>query len=122
VSDKTKKKTTVRISPRLKQEISKHMAENGYGLHGKSKWLASAITEFDKIPNNSDLISQAIEINPGGPTLVEGFYLSPNIVETINIIAVKVRQKRPLLEGVKSAILRASIINKLINQYELSIE
>ena len=42
----SKKRTTFRLSSPAKQEMTVQIAQGGYGMRGKSKWLADTVDEF----------------------------------------------------------------------------
>lgn len=112
---KTKtKKITVRFSNKLKQAMEKSIIENGYGMHGKSKWVSEAITVFASLSNLNEFIEEGENINQGMLEKVEAFYLSSSTMLILKELMMKARQYNPLLEGVQSSIVRASVINKLI--------
>lgn len=110
---KSKKKITVRISRKMKNEMEKNIIASGYGLHGKSKWLSDAILSFNGMPNKLEFITEGEDIHQGLLELVEAFYLSEEINKTLRTLMINARKEAPLLKGVQSSIIRACVIAKL---------
>ncbi len=114
MSKEKTKKITVRFSNKMKREMEKDIIENGYGMHGKSKWVSEAITALSVLSNLNELIEDGENINQGILESVEAFYLSENTMTVLKELMIKARRYNPMLVGVQSSIIRASVINKLI--------
>ena len=114
VKEKTKK-ITVRFSHKLKQAMEKEIIENGYGMHGKSRWVSEAIISLSNITNLNELIEDGENINQGTLGIVEAFYIPESTFRILRRLMLNARKHNPLLEGVQSSIIRASVINKLIH-------
>jgi len=108
------KKITVRFPKRLKAEMQAALIKSGYGLHGKSRWLKEAITNFLRQPDFVDYVEQGIDINQAELSEVEAFYLDLDTITMVKSAFVKVRVKYPLFEGVQSALIRAAVIYSLM--------
>lgn len=106
--------TTIKIPKDLEQKILKAVIERGYGLHGKSKWVSEAIEGLLGLPNMAEFVDVAsvMEINTPQKTMSVRFSLG--VSKKIEDGVIRVRKEFPAMEGVKSNILRASIIQKLI--------
>jgi hypothetical protein len=111
---KKTKKVTVRFSKRLKSEMLNALVKSGYGLRGKSKWLVEAIELFLKQSNFVELAEQGIDINQAELTEVEAFYLDRATIEKIKKASIDIRKQYPLFEGVQSALIRSSVIYRLM--------
>lgn len=109
----SKAKTTYRLTKQLKIDMLQVMALT-VGKKQKSKWINEAIGSF-------------IKADPGLTTVglgedYETFDVTDDLVvdeTTQNILEeaiLKIRRQDPLYEGVKSAIIRASIKHKVYNQ------
>lgn len=114
MTNKKSKKVTVRFSQQLKQAMEKQIIESGYGMHGKSKWVSDAITALATLSHLHELIEDGENINQGVLAAVEAFYLPQAVFKILRELMMHVRKHHPLLEGVQSAIIRTSVINKLI--------
>lgn len=108
------RKVTVRFSKRLKFEMQESIIHQGYGLHGKSKWLGDAIINFLEQRNYIELVEHAVNINQSELSEVEAFYLKEATIISLRSALLKVRVKYPLLEGVQSAFIRACVIYRLM--------
>lgn len=112
--EKHSKKITVRFSKRLKSEMLNTLVNSGYGLRGKSKWLAEAIQLFLKQSNFVELAEQGIDINQAELTEVEAFYLDFHTIEKVKKATIDIRKQHPLFEGVQSALIRSAVIYRLM--------
>ena len=70
---KKNKKITVRFSRRLKEEMQKSIINNGYGMHGKSKWFSDAINSFTQQSDYVELVEHGVDINQAELAEVEAF-------------------------------------------------
>jgi hypothetical protein len=111
---KKTKKLTVRFSKRLKAEMLNALIKSGYGLRGKSKWIAESIHLLLKQNNFIELAEQGIDINQAELIEVEAFYLDIETIHLIKKALIEIRVKYPLFEGVQSAIVRAAVIYRLM--------
>jgi hypothetical protein len=114
INSKKTKKITVRFPKRLKLEMQSALIKSGYGLHGKSRWLKEALSQFLNTANFVDYVEQGIAINQAELTDVEAFYLDMETIQLMRAAFLKVRQAFPLFEGVQSALIRASIVYQLM--------
>lgn len=106
-------KLTVRLPQSLRKEMLKAIIEGDYGMRGKSKWLLEAITAFLNKENFVDFVDIGSEMDGSELTAVEAFYLPVELLYTMDHAVLEVRKKYPMMEGVKSVIIRSSIIQKL---------
>lgn len=104
-----------KIPASLEIEINKKLVAEGYGLRGKSKWICDAITQFLNC-QDKDFILDCIEFSEELKNLNKSISFRPT--ETVYILLdqwiVAVRMKMPMIEGVKSKIIRTAIIHKLL--------
>jgi hypothetical protein len=112
--EKKTKKVTVRFSKRLKSEMLNALVNSGYGLRGKSKWLAEAIQLFQKQSNFIELADQGMDINQAELTEVEAFYLDAETIEKVKKASIDIRKQHPLFAGVQSALIRSAVIYRLM--------
>jgi metal-responsive CopG/Arc/MetJ family transcriptional regulator len=94
------------------KEIRERMLDEGYSLREKSKWISEAIENFLQLKNFQSLVEIAELVNDF--TKTETIYIPDYLEEKIEEAIIKVRKQYPTLEGVKSLIIRASIIRRLI--------
>lgn len=106
------KRLSVILPAYAAKEIHTRMLEEGYSLREKSKWIAEAIDDFLQLKEYQALVEMAELVDD----LVkqETIYITPGIEEKMEKAIIKVRKQYPTLEGVKSLIVRASIIRRLV--------
>ena len=88
------------------------MLDEGYSLREKSKWISEAIEDFLTLKEYQSLVEMAELVNDF--TKNETIYITPDIEDKLDEAIIKVRTQYPTLEGVKSLIVRASIIRRLV--------
>ena len=107
-------KITIRIPEVLRKEVLQVIVDDNYGLRGKSRWVAEAIIDFLNKENFLDFVDIGSEMNGADLIAIESFYLSAEILDAIEKAMLKIRQKYPMMEGIKSVIIRSSIIQRLL--------
>lgn len=107
-----KKRLSVILPANAVKEIHTRMFEEGYSLREKSKWISEAIEDFLQLKEYQTLVEMAELVDD----LVkqEIIYMTPEIEEKMEEAIIKVRKPYPTLEGVKSLIVRASIVRRLV--------
>ncbi len=108
-----KARISVILPKKVCQEVREHMLMKGYTLREKSKWYHEAIVEFLKIPDFPSYVEMAIYVDLLSTS--ETFYISEELEDMLEKALIDVRKKYPALEGVKSLIVRASIIQRLLS-------
>ncbi len=114
MSDKISSKS-FKIPSTLEIEMNKKIVAQGYGLRGKSKWISDSLEQFLTCQDEHfvlECISYAEELENLDKTVT--FRLSPAIDELLNCWAIKARVNMPMIEGVKSKIIRTAIIHGLL--------
>ncbi len=101
-----------RINENTEKEMFSCLVNEGYGLKGKSKWIVDSVESFLKMPEYWDLVDIASEQGDlNRPVMcVVPESLNKKIENSID----EVRAHFPRLEGVKSNIFRAAIMQRLI--------
>lgn len=94
------------------KEIHARMLDEDYSLREKSKWISEAIEDFLLLKEYQSLVEMAELVEDLAKT--ETVYITPELEEKLEEAIVKVRQQYPILEGVKSLIVRASIVRRLV--------
>lgn len=107
-----KKRISVILPTNAIKEIHTHMLDDGYSLREKSKWISEAIEDFVKLKEYQSLVEMAELVDDLAKT--ETIYITADIEEKLEEAILKVRTQYPTLEGVKSLIVRASIIRRLV--------
>lgn len=100
------------MSSNAVKEIHTKMLDEGYSLREKSKWISEAIEDFLTLKEYQSLVEMAELVNDLAKN--ETIYITPDIEDKLDEAIIKVRTQYPSLEGVKSLIVRASIIRRLV--------
>lgn len=100
------------MSSNAVKEIHTKMLDEGYSLREKSKWISEAIEDFLTLKEYQSLVEMAELVNDLPKN--EIIYITSDIEDKLDEAIIKVRTQYPTLEGVKSLIVRASIIRRLV--------
>ena len=105
--------TSIKLTAAIEKEMLRMVIEEGYGLRGKSRWITEATHGFLLMPNYPELVDIAdVELDQGR---VISFRLQDSLMHDIEKAIVEIRKQYPAMEGVKSKIFRASILQRLLN-------
>jgi hypothetical protein len=104
--------TTVKLPKKIYQKLLERVVSDGLGLRGKSKWIIHAIETFLQMENYPELVDIASEMDL--LTEVLSMRLPMDVVTRLDSAVIETRRLYPALEGVRSSIIRASIIQNLI--------
>jgi hypothetical protein len=107
-----KSRINVILPKNISKEMRERMLKDDYGLREKSRWVSEAIESFLKLEDFPILVELANLVD--GLTNAETIHITPELEDTLEKAILHVRQKYPVLEGVKSLIVRASIIRRLV--------
>lgn len=104
--------TSIKLQKKLHRRLQQRIIADGYGMRGKSRWIIEAVesllqlNDFPSlvdIANNMDQLSDIISIR-----------LPASLMNQIEEAVIAVRKQYPRMEGVKSNLIRASIIQRLL--------
>lgn len=104
--------TTVKMPRPLMQEMLEKVINDRYGMRGKSKWIIEAIISFLKLPDYEELVNIADDIEDVSE--VVSLRLPVDVMVELENAVITVRKIYPAMEGVKSNIIRGSIIQRLL--------
>ena len=105
------KMTSVKLPGSLHQQVLENIVKNGYGLRGKSRWVVEAVSSFLGLSNYQELVDIATEeLGLLHETIC--VRLPDEIDREIDSVIISVRKQYPDMEGVRSNIIRASIMQK----------
>ncbi len=107
-----KKRISIILPTNAIREIHERMIDEGYSLREKSKWISEAIEDFLKLKEYQSLVEIAELVDDLAKT--ETVSITSDIEEKLEEAIIKVRQQFPTIEGVKSLIVRASIVRRLV--------
>jgi hypothetical protein len=106
--------TSIKLQKNLHRRLQQRIIEDGYGMRGKSKWIIESIesllqlTDYPSlvdIAENMDQLNDIVSIRVPEDTMLR-----------IEQAIVHVRKQYPIIEGVKSNLIRASIVQRLLRQ------
>lgn len=106
------KSTTLKLPKNVHLLVQQKVIADGLGMRGKSDWVRDAIELFLQRSDYPELVEIASDVVSLDDTI--SLRLSEEVIGKIDQAVLTVRQKYPLMEGVQSNIIRASIIQKLL--------
>ncbi len=108
----TKVMTSIKLQKLLHHKMQQQIIGDGYGMRGKSKWIIEAIEQFLQLPDYPSLVDIAGEMEQLSE--IVSIRLSEDLMAKLDQAIIKVRRQYPAMEGVKSNLIRASIMQRLI--------
>lgn len=107
-----KSRINVILPENMSKEIRQRMLKDNYSLREKSRWISEAIEEFLKLNDYHNFVEMANLVDD--LTHAETIHITLDLVEQLENAVLQVRKEHPVLEGVKSLIVRASVIRRLV--------
>ena len=104
--------TSLKLQKRLHHKMQQRVISDGYGMRGKSRWIVEAIETFLQLPDYPDLVDIAGDMDHLNEMV--SIRLSEELTHSLEKAVIRVRRDYPAMEGVKSNLIRASIMQRLI--------
>jgi len=104
--------TSIKVPKPLHYKMQQQIISDGYGMRGKSKWLIEAIETFLSLPDFPWLVDLAEGMDQLGE--IVSVRLPEDTLLKLDQAVIAVRKVYPAMEGVKSHLIRASIMQRLI--------
>lgn len=106
--------TSIKLQKKMHHKLQQAVINDEYGMRGKNKWIVEAIEAFLCLPDYPSLV----DIANYGEQLTEmiSLRLPETLLRQLDASVIHVRRQFPAMEGVKSNLIRASIIQRLIRQ------
>ena len=104
--------TSIKVTEPINKKISEQVVRDGYGMRGKSRWIVEAIENFLELENFPELVDIAADMEQLSAFV--SIRIPEDVRDKIDEAVVVVREKHPTLEGVRSNIIRASILQRMI--------
>ena len=104
--------TSIKLQNKLHYKMQQRVISDGYGMRGKSRWLLEAIENFLQLPDYPTLVDIAGDMDHLSDII--SVRLSEDVMVKLDNAIIQVRRHYPAMEGVKSNLIRASIIQRLI--------
>lgn len=107
-----KSKISFAVPSSLKKELRERVIKDGYGLRGKSLWISEAVESLLEYKEFLELISYSDEMC--GFDQTETAVIEDSLKLKLEKAIVIIRTEFPVLEGVKSRILRTAILQRIL--------
>lgn len=106
--------TSVKLQKLLHYKMQQRVISDGYGMRGKSKWVIESIEKFLQLPDYPLLVDIADDMDQLSEIM--SIRLSEEVMSKIENAIIEVRRQYPAMEGVKSNVVRASIMQRLLRE------
>jgi hypothetical protein len=106
--------TSIKLQKNLHLQLQKRIIEDGYGMRGMSQWIVESIDDllnFSDYPSLVEIAEDMAQLSD-----VISLRMPETLVKRMEQAVVCVRKRYPTMEGVKSNLIRASIIQRLLKQ------
>ena len=106
--------TSIKLHKLLHHKLLQRIINDGYGMRGKSKWIIESIDMFLALPDYPTLVD--IADNMDQLSEIVSIRLPEELLDKIDQAIIAIRRLYPVMEGVKSNLVRASIIQRLLRE------
>ncbi len=106
--------TSIKLQKKLHHRLQQRIIEDGYGMRGKSKWIIESIEALLELSDYPTLVDIAEDMDQLSDMV--SIRVPEMLMLRIEQAVVRVRKEYPTIEGVKSNLIRASIIQRLLRQ------
>lgn len=106
--------TSIKLQKKLHRQLQQRIIEDGYGMRGKSKWIIEAVESLLKISDYPDLVDIAEDMDQLNE--IVSIRIPEELMVKLERAIIQVRKKYPTSEGVKSNLIRASIMQRLLRE------
>src|SRR5438132_1031618 len=104
--------TSIKLQKNLHHRLQQQIIEDGYGMRGKSKWIIESIESLLTISDYPTLVDIADDMDDLSDMV--SIRIPEEVMVKIEQAIVHVRKQYPTIEGVKSNLIRASIVQRLL--------
>lgn len=104
--------TSIKLQKNLHRRLQQRIIEDGYGMRGKSKWIIEAVESLLELIDYPTLVEIAEDMDHLND--IVSIRLPENLMLRIEKAVIHVRKQYPTIEGVKSNLIRASIIQRML--------
>jgi hypothetical protein len=108
----SKVKITFVVPQQLQQDLRRQIVADGYSMKDKSKWVSEAVQKLLTMKNYPELVNLGDEMQKFEK--VESIVIELKLKKLLDDAILVIRQQYPLLEGIKSRIIRTSILQRLL--------
>jgi len=107
--------TSIKLQKKLHRRLQQQIISDGYGMRGKSRWIIESIESFLTLADFPTLVEIAEDMDQLNE--IVSIRMPEELMLQIEKAVVKVRKQFPTIEGVKSNLIRASIIQRLLREH-----
>lgn len=104
--------TSIKLQKNLHRRLQQRIIEDGYGMRGKSKWIIESIEFLLELSDYPTLVDIADDMDQLSDMV--SIRIPEILMLRIEKAIIQVRKQYPAIEGVKSNLIRASIIQRLL--------
>jgi hypothetical protein len=104
--------TTIKFPSGLHEKLLQRVIIDGYGMRGKSKWIMESVQRFLSLPNYPELVDIATEMQD--LSVPVSLRITQELETQLDIATLEIRKQFPVLEAVRSNIVRASVLQRLL--------
>lgn len=104
--------TSAKLPKSIQLKMNAKIIQDGHGFRSKSKWISEAIGMFLKLENYPELTDIAEDMEEMNDLV--SLRVTEELMNQLEKAVISVRKQYPAMEGVKSKIIRSSIIQRLI--------
>ena len=104
--------TSIKLQKKLHHRLQQRIIADGYGMRGKSRWIIESIESLLGLTDYPTLVDIAEDMHQ--LTDIVSIRLPEELMSKIEKAIVHVRKQYPTIEGVKSNLIRASIMQRLL--------
>lgn len=106
--------TSIKLQKNLHRRLQQRIIEDGYGMRGKSKWIIESIESLLELADYPTLVDIADDMDQLSDMV--SIRVPEALMLRIEKAVVHIRKQYPTIEGVKSNLIRASIMQRLLRQ------
>jgi hypothetical protein len=105
---------TAKLPTEIHQKILERIIHDKYGMRGKSKWINEALEIFLGLPDFHEFVEIGEEMEQIEMNGIISIRIPNTLYHKLEDAVIQVRKQHPGMEGVKSKIIRASLLQRLI--------
>lgn len=106
--------TSIKLQKNLHRRLQQRIIEDGYGMRGKSKWIIESIESLLELADYPTLVDIAEDMDQLSDMV--SIRVPESLMLRIEKAIIHIRKQYPTIEGVKSNLIRASIVQRLLRQ------
>lgn len=106
--------TSIKLQKKLHRRLQQRIIEDGYGMRGKSKWIVESVEALLTLSDYPTLVDIADDMDQLSD--IVSIRLPEDLMLRIEKAVIHIRKQYPMIEGVKSNLIRASIMQRLLRE------